>query len=593
MNKVLIVLLMILHPAIALAAVSVEMTVDRTQVAMGESLGMQVKVTGSKSAGEPQISGLEAFQVTSTGSSSQVQIVNSSVTSSKVFQYQLSPLKSGLTTLGPASVTVDGETYRSQPVTIAVSKEAAQAPADSETSLRVELSTTSPYIHSQVLCTLRFESRVPIANAELAQPEFAGFWKEKLGDVSQHERVVNGQQWVVNEIKWALFPTRAGTVTIPPIRIAADVVKRVQRRPGVPFDDDPFLRNLGRFGGLSALQETERRVFSSQPVTLEVKALPAEGRPSNFSGLVGKFGIQERASQTGVGVGESVTLTLTVSGSGNVRDIPSPTFAALKDFKVYDDEPKVSVQAGANGIVGTKTFTKAIVPLKEGELTIPPFELPYFDPEEAQYKMLSTQAVRLTVNPSDQQQSSVGTMVSPNSVAKTDVMVVGHDVMPIVQDAAFMTNDGVTARQRGMFFFMVLLPALGALASWVAYRRLLHLRSDSGFLRRNQARRAAKKKIQKLSHIKDAEFCRAATLILKEYIGDKLNVDGRALTAMDIEKLFGERSLSEAATSVVRSLLSEFDAGIYGGRQVDASRRKLLTVALERAVESMERGAVR
>lgn len=565
MHKVLIFLVLIIHPALALATVSVEMTVARTQVAMGESLGMQVKVTGSKSSSEPQIGGSEAFQITPTGSSSQVQIINSSMTSSKMFQYQISPLKTGIYTLGPAAVTVDGAEYRSQPITIAVTKEAAQAPADPEAGLRLELSTASPYLHEQIICTLRFESRVSIANAELAPPEFAGFWKEQLGDPTQYERVVNGQQWIVNEIKWVLFPMRSGSVTIPPIKIAATVVK----------------------------QGPQRRIFSSQPVTLEVKDLPMEGRPSNFSGLVGKFEVQERANQSEVKVGDSVTLTITVSGNGNVRDIPSPTVATLKDFKVYDDEPKVNTQTGANGITGTKIFTKAIVPLKEGELIIPPFELSYFDPQEGHYKTISTQAVKLTVRPSDLPQAPTGAVALPNGAAKTDVTVVGHDVMPIVEDASLMANDGVTFRERIIFAFIALLPALAALAAWVIYRRLLRIRSDSGFSRRIQARRIAQRMIQKLSHTTDVDFCQVASRILKDYIGNRFNVDGRALTSMDIERFFREKSLPEATTSVVRLLLSEFDAGLYGGRQIHASARRTLTETLAHAINSIEKAVGR
>ena len=77
------------------------------------------------------------------------------------------------------------------------------------------------------------------------------------------------------------------------------VVQSQRRRRG--FFNDPF------FG----FSETVPKVFSTDPITVMVQPLPAQGRPAGFNNLVGRFSLDSDVSTKKLKVGESLTLTLT------------------------------------------------------------------------------------------------------------------------------------------------------------------------------------------------------------------------------------------------------------------------------------------
>lgn len=64
------------------------------------------------------------------------------------------------------------------------------------------------------------------------------------------------------------------------------------------------------------------RIFTeSEPLELEVKPLPAEGRPDLFNGMVGEYGIEVEAEPTDVRVGEPITLTIKVTATHFMENI--------------------------------------------------------------------------------------------------------------------------------------------------------------------------------------------------------------------------------------------------------------------------------
>ena len=100
-------------------------------------------------------------------------------------------------------------------------------------------------------------------------------------------------------------------------------------------------------------------------------------------------------------VGESVTLRLTVKGSGNVQMITEPGFPDLPDFKIYDDKPSGSVGRSGARLQGSRTFSKALVPLLPGEPVVPPIGLTFFNPESTRFETVQTAAIPLEVTPGE------------------------------------------------------------------------------------------------------------------------------------------------------------------------------------------------
>jgi hypothetical protein len=135
------------------------------------------------------------------------------------------------------------------------------------------------------------------------------------------------------------------------------------------------------------------------PIVIEAVPLPAEGRPPGFDAAsVGRFQIAARLDRDRVSVGEAVTLTVTVSGRGNLRNLAPPKLGQLDGWKSY--EPKISVEVAPvenDVIAGKKSVEYLLLPERAGVTSVPPFELPFFDPALKVYLVEKTSPLRIEV----------------------------------------------------------------------------------------------------------------------------------------------------------------------------------------------------
>jgi len=563
-----------------MADISVQMTADETSVQIGESISIDVTVTGTRSADNPQILNTKDFDIISSGTSSQFQIINGNMSSSKVFQYSLLPRKKGRFTIGPAIVNVDGKRYQSSTIDIEISEGGsysgtiASETTEKNSHISVEISNAAPYLNQQIIYTIRFQTRVPVQNANLTPPDFDGFWVEKMGDAKTHEKVVNGQLWNITEIKWALFPSKTGEIKIPSASLTADVVVKNDFNER-SFFNTPFFDQLAT---------TKRQVFNTEQLTINVKPLPEENKPAGFSNLVGTFNVNVGLSSNEVKVGDSTTLTVTIKGNGNIRDIPFPHLPQSQEYKLYEDEPTVKINTNANGLEGSKTFTTAIVPLKKGTITIPAISISSFDPKENKYTNLSTSSITLKVLPSDNPMNGT---INSYSVDKQGVKILGKDISPIFSNESALANNSISPVIKIIFIILSIIPVIGFIISVFYYKYLSKISSDSGFIRRSKAMKKAVQKIKTLKQ--DTEFYNNASLLLREFIGDKINIDGRALTSMDIKTKLTVFKLNNDLINNIIRFLSECDAGLYGGKILSNENYSMLIENLNKLINRIDK----
>jgi uncharacterized protein (DUF58 family) len=100
------------------AEVSVTLTLDRREATLGDSVRLQVHVSGTRSSDtSPVVQGLEPFHVTKGGSASRVEIINGRYRSGVDYTYYLQPKEKGVFKVGPARIKVDGKAFESDVAT--------------------------------------------------------------------------------------------------------------------------------------------------------------------------------------------------------------------------------------------------------------------------------------------------------------------------------------------------------------------------------------------------------------------------------------------------------------------------------------------
>ncbi len=558
-------------PADGQAKAGIEAIIDRNDATLEDQLFLTVIVQGSQEA-QPQLPDLDAFQVTSAGNSRQLQYVNGISSISVSYNFRLIPRQAGTFQIGAARVEIAGQSYSSKPFTIRIREAGAEPAAQRDIFVTARVSDSTPYIGQQVIYTWRLYRRVQILEPQIQSLEFPGFLVEDLGKVNEFKTNHQGRQFLVTEFKKAIFAQEVGTLTLPASQLAAKLLVQERRRQRRPFGS--FLGN----------RQTKAKVFSTQPLEITVRPLPAA--PATFSGLVGKFKIRAQLSRATLKVGESTTLKVIVSGSGNPQMIGQPTIPELSGFKIYDNQPTTSITRENSGVSGRKSYVKDLVPLIAGDLQVPALSLTYFDPAAGSYRTQSTAPLVLSVAAAEGQEELRLTESIAPTTGKVSVRILADDILPIYRglDALRAQRPAQlisTWRDGGWLTGLGLPPLLFAL--FIAFdRRQRRFASDSGLKRRRGALRKAMARIEAVTATSSTSSdrdpqgdesaeraCALAADTLRTYVGDKLGIEGTALTAQEIEDRLRRHRVDDELAQEAHRLLSQLEAVRYSSAQLN------------------------
>ena len=117
---------------------SVTAVLSNSEVTVGETVELQIKVTGPGDARPPEEISIDGLEIHSTGTSRQFEIHNFSTSSSVTYNYTILPLRAGRFTIPPQTVLAGGKTLRTPELALNV----ADAPGQ-QTKTRPGRSTQS------------------------------------------------------------------------------------------------------------------------------------------------------------------------------------------------------------------------------------------------------------------------------------------------------------------------------------------------------------------------------------------------------------------------------------------------------------------
>lgn len=499
----------------------------------------------------------------------------------------MNPNKTGTFVIQPITVTIDGKTYSTEPITLRI-KEPSAAPTEPNPVIfaQTTVSNDKPYVNEQVVLTLKLFRRVDVKNINLGI-NYDGFRKEDLGKDKEYNQVMNGINYRVHELAVAIFPTKAGTIEIPPATLELDVLTRGERRPSsdpfAHFFDDSFF-----FGGRV---QAEHKVIRTNPLILKVHVLPESGKPTNFSNLVGQFSIFASMGKDEVDVGDSTTLTVTVSGKGNARDIPEPKLELRDNFKSYPDQPEFTQEMEGNKIGGKKIFKFAVVPLREGKAAIPSIHLTYFDPDQKKYIDKATNPLTIRVKPpkTKEQLNTVEADDSSKKLESKAIKIIGKDILPIHTNIFDFKNSPLVFPKFALISLVS--PAILYFVTVFYLRHKYRLQYDVAYSRKRVAYKQAKKRLNAIAiHTGNSkEFAGELSKILREYIGDKINLHGTAFTSREMEAILKERNYREDLIQTASGLLEKCESLQYAPVPVNGNLTATLLDESSDLLEKLEK----
>lgn len=563
--RIVLVSLFLLMYTVNAHALSLIAKVDKTETTLQDQIILTLSVEGTQRIGRPKLPPMSSFDVMSRGSSTRMQIINGNITSGIDYNYILIPKKTGTFEIGPATLNHKGKTISSNKITLTITSADTKPQAAKNLFITTKVSSKSPYVNEQIIYTFKLYRNVKIANASLDNPSFEGFRVESLGKERQYETVINGRTFLVTEIKQALFPAREGTLEIAPAKLQCEVVIRKRRSRG--FFDDSF------FG----FSKTETKVLHSNPITVEVKPLPAEGKTPLFSSLVGNFNIATSVSKKKLEVGDTTTLTISIKGKGNIRDAHSPEFPSLDPFKVYDDKPKLTIQTSGDTFGGMLTIKKALVPLKEGNIKVPALAFTYFNPERGRYELCKSPPIEIQVLPSSDKEKLHLVEALGTTTSKEEIKLLGKDILPIHTSLSVLKPYSLNPWHWTylVFFF---LPIAGYAGFSLIKRRKERWEEDLGYARSKSAMGNFNKKIvlikKQIKNQDSSEFYRLTSKALKDFLGDKLNMTGSALTPIEIENQLQTFKIQKERIESIKRVLNILESGQFAFQRHSISEKE-------------------
>ena len=529
--------------------------VDRNQITPEESVILQVEVTGGKA--EVDVSAITDFTVLSKGTSSQRTFINGKSEHKVVYQYRLAPNGKGELRIPSLRVGRKKEHFFTQEIIIRVADTLSSGPK--AVFIKAKISQDHPVTGQHLLYVFQLYSARSIARASLGAPKFKGFTARELEQRDSRNEVVNGIAYAVTEIRYLLTPKAPGTFTIEPATLAVEVVESRNKDPFDSFFSDSFFS-----GG-----RTRSLRLRSNPVTVTVAPLPAVPSGLRFSGLVGDFALEANLVPHALAVGESATLTLTLEGRGNLMDAGAPTLELNPgDFKVYEDEPIEEIRVTPMGFEGKRVFKRALVPLRPGNLVIPPQKLCYFDTREQVYKKLDTPALGLTVS-GTQAVSPVEGRPAPNRVEKLN-----DDILDIHPGLDALESKGAM----GVYPFLggVLAPGLVFLVSSILASRRGRRRASVSHQMEARSRKNLARAGKALSpgNLPGAEFHGFLHRALVSALLARVDQKGENLTRDEARKIMEDTRVGAPLDGEIMDLMENMDAARFGGAKMDHAQGK-------------------
>ena len=415
---------------------------NRTVLDSNETLQLRVRLDAQAFRSEPDFSPLQKdFEILSNNRQQQYSSVNGKAESYTDWNLTLMPKRTGIILI--PSLKYKKQISNAVEITVrAASASGASTAGKQPIYTETLVDKSAVYIQEQIILTHRLYTSVQLRDYSLSELDIPDAIVQRLGD-TQFQKVINGRNYLVLEVSYAIFPQSSGKLNIPALRFGA-------------FEST----SRSQFG---AFASRGNRVFrDTQAKTIDIMARPAhvpadEWMPSSNVELTEQWS----DDLNNLSVGEPITRTIRISAQGLTgAQILPLTIAPSSQYKLYPDQPQLDQQVSSNGLLGTRTESLALVPNQAGEITLPAIEMRWWDTVNQRMQTASLPGITVQV--------SANTTINNAPVVPNNQLLT-MEPLNLNAEAAKVENTAPSMLVKLSLAFNALL--LAAIAALVAGRR--------------------------------------------------------------------------------------------------------------------------
>jgi hypothetical protein len=389
----------------ATAALQLSASVDQNPVVKGRSFILEITANENISASDwDNASLMDNFIVGRTSTNSQTSYSNGTRSHLTKLTTVLMAKNTG-TYIIPA-FNIKGVT--TQPIKLTV----AQPSNNDNTGLNnhnVELKVSVPqqavFVGQQFIYTskLYIAQNTDMQSGNLTAPVITNASIKQIGKDNNNSEVINGQRFQTITRQYAITIKEAGNVDIQPSRFEGQISTRkrgYRASPAAPV------------------------VIQGKTLTLQVKETPSDYQGEWLVSDFVQLSEEWQPKQDSYKQGEPITRTITLTVA-NVEKSALPELIPdwPQDAKVYPDKPQFNSFAQQGNYFAQQVLSYAVIPNKQGELTIPEMKVPWFNSRTQKQEWAILPAQNLTINASETN------VASPTPITQQPV-----NVMPTQQE---------------------------------------------------------------------------------------------------------------------------------------------------------------
>lgn len=529
-------------------------SLDRDTVILGENVTLTFKLEGARTGGMPQVPAIPGLQPaggtssgfnSSTGPDGKTQVV-------QTYAVPFVAERVGDIAIPAFTLEVGGQKLTSAPLTLKVLREDPSAPpadyATNQVFLWLALPKREIFSGEVIVAELRLYLRNEIGNiSDLNIPAVSGngYNAGALNQSAQLRRRVGNATFNILPFNFTLTPVKNGPLTIGPLTGSVTIY-------GGQRD---FFGNY---------RQSAQARFESPPQTLQVRPVPRESQPANFTGAVGNYTMNVSVSPTNVATGDPITVRVQLTGRGALDALTLPEQNTWGDFKSYPPTTKIET-TDQLGLQGTKTFEQVISPESADLHELPPFSFSFFDPETKTFRTLTHPATPLTVRPG-------GAVVAPTIAATTKTGADAAppkpvDIVPIKPRLGKISHPTANAGFSPTLVTLNLAPMLAFLGVIVWRQRTDALANNPRLRRQRQVEATLRAGLEKLRGLaaqnQSDEFFAELMRLLQEKLGERLDLPASAITEAVIEEKLRPRGAAETTLEELRELFQTTNLARY------------------------------
>lgn len=511
--------------------------------------------------GQLSHTGLELLYGPATSRSSSISYVNGQVSASSTLSYTYTLLASskGSYNIGGFSLELsDGRTLKAPTKTIQAyagartqATNAHGASPSRQYHYLAIVGKRSVYEQEPLPITYKLYAQSSFNLVDTKAPVYDGFISHNLkasGATQIMREEYNGQLYnTVEMYKELIYPQKSGRLEIPANKATIQIPLEV--------DDNPFLGHL------------IDRTLSTQPLRIEVKPLPEQNKPAEFSGAVGQFTITRSISTQAAKTNEAFSLKLILKGSGNLKMARLPQLNFPSGLEVYPPTDQTEDSQQGSSVTTMRIIEYSIIPRETGRYTLPSVTFAYFDPKTAQYESLQA--------PGEEIEVSLG------KVFDDDAAVVPSATADSQAPPHLLSYHRGTSAPYGLGFasswLYPLCYGLLILIAWLLGllgRRELARRADIWGYGANRASSVASKRLKLALRYckegKDEAFYEEALRAMWEYVGSKLMLPSSELSRANVQTHLLERGIAQEQVQEWRQTMDDIEFARFAPSSSDS-----------------------